>query len=353
MARPLRLEFPGAIYHAYARGNNRQRIYLTEDDRREYTSRLAETVNRFDWEMLSFVQMTNHVHHLFCTPQPNLSKGMQYLLSGYANYFQRRHGRTGHVFQGRFKGELIEDESYYWAVSRYIHLNPLRVATPLVDNLMDWPWSSFPGFADPGRRLEWVSYEKVLQSWQGGFGSSAMSSYLDFVADGITSPPENPFANAVDGWILGTDKFVDKLKSILEIPSDVANLPKAKRLLHMDLPDLLRRVTEFYGVTEAQVLRRRGRHSARAVFVWLARRHTSATRRELAHFLGLSHPDSVSSLIAKVNRHLTPTSPIHHDIQELSRRLRLPQREAVTSARTTQSPAGKIAMVTAPHSHHE
>ena len=95
---------------------------------------LEKTVGRTGWEVFSFVWMPNHIHLFFRTPRPNLSRGVQYLLSGYANWYAKRHRRTGHLFQGRFKGELIEDESYFWNVSRYIHLNPVRGKRPLVEH---------------------------------------------------------------------------------------------------------------------------------------------------------------------------------------------------------------------------
>ena len=126
MARPLRIEYPGAIYHVMARGNHRQDIVQDDHDHQELVDRLELTVERYGWLMYAFVMLTNHLHLLFCTPDANLSAGMQFYLSGYANWFQRRHGHIGHLFQGRFRGYIIEDESYFWNVSRYDHLNPLR-----------------------------------------------------------------------------------------------------------------------------------------------------------------------------------------------------------------------------------
>jgi len=131
MARPLRIEYPGAIYHVMARGNARQTIFRDDTDRRKLLEYVEDSVVRYGWELFSFVLMPSHFHLFFRTPRPNLSRGMQRILSSYANTFARRHRRPGHLFQGRFKGELIEDESYFWNVSRYLHLNPLRGKRPL------------------------------------------------------------------------------------------------------------------------------------------------------------------------------------------------------------------------------
>lgn len=151
---------------------------------------------------------------------------MQYWLSGYANWWCRRHEHQGHLFQGRFKGELVEDETYFWNVSRYIHLNPVRAG--LVDDPSDWPWLSCPGYANRRKRAPWVEYDVVLEAWQGEYGGSdAAGAYRRFVEQGIEDPPASPFEQARQGWILGSQAFADRLRSLLfgrdeqpEIPSD-------------------------------------------------------------------------------------------------------------------------------------
>ena len=117
-----------------ARGNARQRIVGDDHDRERLLDDLRRTVLRCGWELLAFVFMENHLHLLLKTPRPNLARGMQQFLSSYAIWHGRRHRRVGHLFQGRYRAELIEDESYYWTVSRYIHLNPVRI--PLVSDFV-------------------------------------------------------------------------------------------------------------------------------------------------------------------------------------------------------------------------
>ena len=118
MPRRPRIEFEGAIYHVMARGNARQRIVRDDHDRERLVDDLRRTVLRCGWELLAFVFMENHLHLLLKTPRPNLARGMQQFLSSYAIWHGRRHRRVGHLFQGRYRAELIEDESYYWTVSR-------------------------------------------------------------------------------------------------------------------------------------------------------------------------------------------------------------------------------------------
>ena len=181
MARPLRIQYPGAIYHVMSRGSGRQKLFYRDDDYQRMLDGLEKTVDRTGWEVFAFVWMPNHIHLLFRTPIPNLSKGMQYLLSGYANWYAQRHHRTGHLFQGRFRGELIEDETYFWNVSRYLHLNPVRGKRPLVDHPRKWLWSSYQGYCRNTNRLDWLDYEGLFRAWQGEMGGSTPVNALQKV----------------------------------------------------------------------------------------------------------------------------------------------------------------------------
>jgi putative transposase len=170
MPRRLRLEFEGAIYHVMTRGNARQDIVQDDDDRKRLLTDLERSILRYEWELLAFVILSNHLHLLLKTPQPNLAKGMQAFLSGYAVWSAKRRRRPGHWFQGRYKAEMIEDESDYWTVSRYIHLNPVRAG--LVARPEDWERSSDPGYLAAGRRRPWVRYEARLAAWRGEWGGA-------------------------------------------------------------------------------------------------------------------------------------------------------------------------------------
>lgn len=159
MSRPLRLDIPDAIHHITVRGNAREVVYRDEMDRVRWQQTLADTAVRFGWHVLAHCQMENHFHLLVETPLPNLSRGMRQLNGVYAQRFNRRHGRVGHVFQGRFHATLIERDSHLLAVSSYVPLNPVRAG--LCREPADWPWSSYratvgldpPGFLAVDRLL--------------------------------------------------------------------------------------------------------------------------------------------------------------------------------------------------------
>ena len=305
-----------------SRGNARQAIFFNDHDREKILKDLEDTVVRCGWELFSYCLMPNHFHLFFRTPRPNLSCGMQRLLSSYANGFARRHRRPGHLFQGRFKGELVEDESYFWTVSRYIHLNPVRGKRPLALDPRDYPWSSYGGFADRRRRLSWVAYDVLLEAWQGELGGSDASvAYRRYVEQGVQSPPANPFAAAAHGWLLGRREFVDRIRQQMKSPRFVDEVPRARLLRSLDADSVFAAVSAYYGVELAIFGVRGNGQIARAVAAWLARRMTSATLRDLATRLGLGRPESVSNLTRRIDRDLEEDSRLRIDIDKIERQL--------------------------------
>jgi putative transposase len=322
MARPLRIQFPGAIYHVITRGNGRQLLFHGDDDYQRMLDGLEQTVARTGWEVFAFTWMPNHIHLFFRTPRPNLSRGMQYLLSGYANWYAKRHQRTGHLFQGRFKGELIEDDSYFWNVSRYIHLNPVRGKRPLVAHPRDWRWGSYPGYAHERARLDWIDYPSVWDAWTGEFGGKdSKRAYRSFVEAGIEQPPENPLKDAWGGWILGSETFRKRVQREFSGISQVDQVPMARRLTALEPEAVIAAVASHYGVPTESYRQRRSSAPGRDLAAYLAHRRTTATLRELAAWFGLLHPDSVSNLIRRAERALTTSRSLASDVTMIDQQL--------------------------------
>jgi len=143
MARPLRLESAGALYHVTARGDRGEDIYLDDADREDFLALLGEVCDRFNWAIHAYCLMTNHYHLLVETPDGNLSRGMRQLNGVYTQASNRRRRRVGHVFQGRYKAILVQKEAYLLELSRYVVLNPVRAR--VVGQAGEWPWSNYRG----------------------------------------------------------------------------------------------------------------------------------------------------------------------------------------------------------------
>ena len=217
MSRGLRIQYPGAIYHVTSRGNRRQDIVVDDRDRNEFWERIREAVIKYRWEMYAAVLLTNHFHLFLRTLEANLARGMQSLLGGYARFFNARYQRSGHLFQARYRCHLIENASYFWTVSRYVHLNPSPI---LVWHPADWPWSTYAGYVDPARRFDLVAYDSLLAAWHGEFGGpDAATHYRSYVESALGSLNPSPFVDAVDGWILGSQQFADDIRQRLSPPT--------------------------------------------------------------------------------------------------------------------------------------
>jgi REP element-mobilizing transposase RayT len=219
MARPLRLEFPGALYHVTARGNAQQPIYSDEEDRQRFLASLAQSRDRYHWLVHAYCLMNNHYHLVLETPRPTLARGMRHLNGTYTQHFNRRHQRVGHLFQGRYKAILVEREAYLLELCRYVVLNPVRAKA--CRRPEQWRWSSFRATAGLEPAPTWLTTAWVLAQFA-PTRSRAQKAYQAFVGAVVTSRPWE----ALRGQIyLGSEAFVDTLTSKQE---PVPEVPKAQ-----------------------------------------------------------------------------------------------------------------------------
>jgi putative transposase len=212
MARALRLEHPGAVWHITSRGNNRCNIYLGDNDHLMFLDIFAEAVRRFRWIVHAYTLMTNHFHLVLETPEPTLSRGMKWMNGKYAQWFNRKHERSGHLFQGRFKGFLVEKESYLLALIRYVALNPVRAG--MVKRPEEYHWSSYRATAGYEAVPPWLTTDWAL----GSFGhdlATQQHSYRQFVDEGA-GITRSPFEDAVGKLFLGSAPWVAKMQALVD-----------------------------------------------------------------------------------------------------------------------------------------
>jgi putative transposase len=170
----------GGIHHVFARAVHAQDLFVDDVDRRRYLALLASAVSRHGWRCLQFCLMSNHVHLLLETPEPNLGAGMQRMHGDYGRVFNRRHGRAGHVFQGRYGSVLIDDDAQLWTVAAYIAANPVDAG--LCRAPQDWPWSSDRAVSGAEEAPPWLDVERLL-GHVGGGGGDPRERYARHVAD--------------------------------------------------------------------------------------------------------------------------------------------------------------------------
>ena len=279
MARPLRLEYPGALYHVTARGNARQAIYADDIDRQAFLDIVGDVMSRFNWLCHAYCLMENHYHLLIETPEGNLSRGMRHLNGVYTQRVNRRHDQVGHLFQGRFKGILVEQESYLLKLCRYIVLNPVRIN--LASDPADYSWSSFRATAGLDPAVAWLTRDWIL----GQFHQQrrrAERQYQAFVREGIEAV--SPWSNLRGQVLLGTDKFVNRLTPLLEGKTSIKEVPRAQRYAHR--PTL----------SQTLPLRKLRTKPARDAAIRLSYMRYGYRMQEIAKHLGL-HYTTVSKVV--------------------------------------------------------
>ncbi len=224
MARPLRIEFAGALYHVTARGDRQEPIYEDEEDRARFLGILGEVVARWGWRCYAYCLMDNHYHLVVETPEGNLSKGMRQLNGVYTQTYNRRHRQVGHLFQGRYKAILVDAEAYLLELARYVVLNPVRAG--VVSEAGEWVWSSFNATVRRAGTPGWLAVDGLLGHFAEK-GSLARRRYRRFVSEGIG---QGSIWNGLSQQIyLGDERFVKRMQGRAGSGSDDVNIPKAQR----------------------------------------------------------------------------------------------------------------------------
>lgn len=227
MARPLRLEFAGALYHVTSRGDRREDIFEDDKDRETFLAILGDICGDHNWVCHAYCLMSNHYHLLIETPDANLSKGMRQLNGVYTQKFNRAHNRVGHVFQGRYKAILVDKNNYLLEVARYIVLNPVRAK--MVRSVRDWRWSSYRATVGLVIAPAWLDIHWLLAAFDRQ-KSKAIDSYKLFVAAG--KDQSSLWQELKNQIFLGDDTFVEKHIKLVDGDRDLSEIPSSqKRIL--------------------------------------------------------------------------------------------------------------------------
>ncbi|MBE7444535.1 MAG: transposase [Planctomycetia bacterium] len=300
MARPLRIEYQGAWYHFTCRGNEKNVIFKDDGDRKTFLNILQESIDKYKVELHGYVLMDNHFHLILHTPLGNLNRFAQRFNTAYSGYYNRRHKRSGHLYQGRYKAVLVDKDSYLLELSRYIHLNPVRIHKVYKQKLSDrlawlgnYQWSSNRGYGLKRYRDTFVCYSSVL-GYLGGDQSDGRKRYRGFIEEGITMGIESPFQDVKGQVVLGEKGFVDWVyANILKKKKgnfDLTEQPRSKKLIkEIPLDTIVDQVCEIFMVERNNLLKRRSTaQEARMVLIELCCRYLLIHKslREIGRELG-------------------------------------------------------------------
>ena len=319
MARPLRVEFEGAVYHIMARGNQGRNICLDDGDRRMWVATLRQACGRTGWRIHAWVLMNNHYHLLLETPEANLVSGMKWLQGTFTQRYNARHHKRGHLFQGRYKSVPVDagQGEYFQTVSTYIHLNPARAKLIRIgeQKLWEYGWSSYPDYR-AGKGPEWLIQERVLGSLhlrlgqQQGYEAYLESRVLELGIKAGRAELEAAWQSVRRGWYVGGEEFRQNLlarareagkgnrrESIDREVRRAHGQDQAGRMLAWGLESL--------GMSPETLMDQPKGRLEKQVLAWWLRSQTTVDRRWIAERLGMGYETRVSEAVNVVEGNRT------------------------------------------------
>lgn len=344
MARHLRVDYSGAIYHVSCRmvGEGRWvsgsgeagwgRLFRDDKDRERFLHQLADRVKQCQIRLYLFVCMANHFHLVFETPQANCSKFMQTLLTAYTVYYNLRHGRHGHLFDGRYKAKVVEGDSYLLALSRYVHLNPVQIGglkdKPIaerVEALRAYAWSSYPGYIGKHKALEFVDYGPLLGQMQGG-ERDRPKCYREFVEMGLAESDDDfkavlkqsPRCIGGQGFRVWIDELYEQRLANHARPEDVSFRHRAEPL---PVSEVMGCLAEVFGVGTAEFYRRGRGAPWRAVAARCLLRYAGMSQRDVADHLGMGSGAAVCNQLTRLTGKLADSSQLRREVKQVEDRL--------------------------------
>ena len=309
MARPVRIEYPGAVYHVVCRGNNRQAVFRDDHDRERYLEKLSVYCEDKRVEVLCYCLLTNHVHLVLETPQGNLSKMMQPFQTSCTVYFNKRHGRSGHVFEQRYKAFLVDRDNYLLEVSRYVHLNP--VAARLVERPARYRWSSYGSYLK-GKGIAGLKCARLLGYFAGRKGRQ-IEQYRDFVESGLGGKEKAAELAVRKQAFIGDEEFEEAAKRKALGVAAVERSYSLKRIAQA--------VCRVTGVSQDDVKHSRRREEvqrARELLCYVSRRHGTVSLTELSAFLGVKELSTPSHALRRAERRLTEDRGFRRQLEQVS-----------------------------------
>jgi putative transposase len=298
MARPLRLEFAGATHHVTSRGNERRNIFRNDVDRKTFLQFLGEATDRFGWSVTAWVLMSNHFHIVIQTPEANLSRGMHWLNGRYASWFNVRHRRCGHLFQGRFDSTLIDHENYFSEVQRYVVLNPVRAG--LAARPEDYRWSSYRATLGMDAAPKWLAVEAALSPFAPD-SVVARACYREFVLAKLGCE-DNLWDQVIHGAFLGSEEWAKKMRAQVESKPRSTDHPREQRAVgRPKMHTVLAAVAEVAETTPERIQTERGT-SVRALVAWLGWHEGLVTLRTIAASLRMRSEGHISNLVRRCER---------------------------------------------------
>jgi len=317
MARQWRIEYPGALYHVMSRGNGGQDIFQTDDDRTLFLELIEELAERFNIEIYAYVLMGNHYHLLLKTVEANLSKAMQWFGTTYTRKFNLNNHTSGHLFQGRFKSIIVENDAYLMRLSCYIHRNPLRAE--VVDRLADYKWNSYLFYGYKKKGPDWLKTSIILDYLSASDPRKAYRKKMQEYAE----ENQSVWEDVKHGLIYGGQEFVKKLKDRFLANEKNIELPQHNSLFRTFAPELLFTKATAILKLDVEMVRNNKKRlqgdekEKRDLLIYLLWKTGQLSNQEIGNLIGLSY-SMVSRSVKATNEKILSDQGYRRQYQAVS-----------------------------------
>jgi len=337
MARHLRVEYPGALYHVTARGNDRGEIFRTVEDRRHLLELIGEGLERYEVDLYAWILLNNHYHLVAQTEHPNLNRFMHYIHTAYTVWMNKRNRRTGHLFEGPYKAVVMEESGYLLTVSGYVHLNPVRMrgwrdrpTQERLERVRTYPWSSYAAYTRAGKaRGPEVSCDRVWGELGARNATEGRRRYREYIRGWLEKEAEerqkpkrkrdeamlNPLSEVRLGCFLGGDGFRDFVQGLIGKDRELSQEMVGRKEWRRETPmaDLLCAIVEVRGVSLEVLGERRWHHAERDLAMYLCREAGEKPLREIGESFGIGAA-AVSHAIGRVRRGMAGSRTMRREV---------------------------------------
>ncbi|HER23653.1 MAG TPA: chromosomal replication initiator DnaA, partial [Candidatus Atribacteria bacterium] len=304
MTRPLRLSFENAFYHITSRGNRREKIFYSDRDKEVFLKRLKEMLIKYSTICYAYCLMDNHYHIFIKTNKSNLSQGIHYLNSSYANWFRNKHQIIGPLFQGRFKSILVDADNYALVLSAYIHLNPLRAG--IIKQLEDYPWSSYLDYLNL-RKSDMTDPSFVLKSIdQDTF--KAMNKYREYVSE--SQNMKDPIKESYHHIALGSATFIERVKEKIEHLGRRREIPSTRFQSKHDVDTIITKMTQALPIERKRIFDKKRGNLNRSLAIYLVKRFTPLSLSEIGELFKMDY-----SAVSQAAKRFEQKSEVNHEIK--------------------------------------
>ena len=335
MARPLRIEAAGMWYHILSRGVLRKEIFKSDEDYLKFLETLSDNCEKFNVEIHSYVLMPNHFHFFLKTNVANLSRFMHRLLTAYTSWFIQKYEHVGHLFQGRYKSIVVDNNAYGKEITRYIHLNPVRTKRNVKLSLREkrkilkkYKWSSYSAMIGLKPAYPFLIIHDTLEYF-GDNWNTQIKNYIDYIEEGLKKEIDNPLEDSVAQIVLGPKTFVREIRSKLKIEGKegVKNINQnIRKIISLPIEMIIEAVAEEYKIDKGLILRiGKGSRKTepRQVVFYFAHKYCVGimTLRQISNAMGCKSSSSVSVAAKRINTFIQKDKQFNEKLKRIEKRM--------------------------------